>query len=311
MMELLKMLQEIRTPWLDTVMQLVTEMGDETFFMLIGLVVIWCVNKTWGFRIMLAGLTGTAANQLLKAVFLIPRPWILDPGFAIVESAKEGASGYSFPSGHTHSAVSIFGMLACWLRRKWVTALCVALVLLVAFSRMCLGVHTPLDVGASLVLGTVMVLGTVWLCKRGEGSRKGRAAVWCGALVLVLLSALYITFAPVTERNVAEFDAHGVESIWKLFGATLGMVLAWYMDEYYTHYETKAPLWAQAVKLIGGAAIVLGVKAGLKPVFIALMGDGAPANVLRYCLMAFAGGGLWPMAFRFFAKPAEEKHPAM
>lgn len=49
-------------------------MGDETFFMVIGMFVFWCVNKKWGYRFMILGLSGTALNQLLNAIFLIPRP---------------------------------------------------------------------------------------------------------------------------------------------------------------------------------------------------------------------------------------------
>ena len=145
-MTILRWLEGLRTPWLDSLMSAVTELGDETVFMVAGLVILWCVNKRWGFRFLLTGLTGSVVNQLLKAIFLIPRPWVLDPSFTIVESARAGATGYSFPSGHTQSAATLFGTLAMWSRRRWSTLLCVAMVLLVGFSRMYLGVHTPADV---------------------------------------------------------------------------------------------------------------------------------------------------------------------
>ena len=114
-MELLKVLEGIRTPFLNEIMSIITVLGDETFFMVVGMIMLWCVSKKWGYRLMLIGMTGTAFNQLLKYIFLIPRPWVLDPTFTIVESAREGATGSSFPSGHTHSAVSVFGTLAMWM----------------------------------------------------------------------------------------------------------------------------------------------------------------------------------------------------
>ena len=157
-MTILKWLEGQRTPWLDGLMSAITELGDETIFMLAGLVILWCVNKRWGFRFLLVGLTGSIMNQLLKAIFLIPRPWVQDPSFTIVESARAGATGYSFPSGHTQSAATLFGTLAMWSRKWWSTLLCVVMVLLVGLSRMYLGVHTPLDVGVSLLTGVVTVV---------------------------------------------------------------------------------------------------------------------------------------------------------
>lgn len=97
-MTILKWLEGLRAPWLDSLMSAVTELGDETVFMVAGLVILWCVNKRWGFRFLLTGLMGSVMNQLLKAIFLIPRPWVLDPSFTIVESARAGATGYSFPA---------------------------------------------------------------------------------------------------------------------------------------------------------------------------------------------------------------------
>lgn len=300
-MELLKLIEGIRTPFLNEIMSLVTMLGDETFFMIVGMTVMWCISKKWGFRLMIIGLAGTGFNQLLKYIFLVPRPWVLDPTFTIVESAREGAGGYSFPSGHTHSAVSVFGTLAMWLKNKWATVICIALIAVVAFSRMYLGVHTPMDVGVSLVLGGALVVILCKLLDRTEHSGKGKAAIAIGLLALIAAVLAYMYLAPVTERNMPEVDLHGKESLWKLLGAATGLVLAWFVDERWTHFDTEAPLWGQLVKLLGGVVIVVAVKSGLKPVLVALMGDVPLAHALRYFLMAAAGAALWPMTFRFYA----------
>lgn len=118
MMELLRLLESIRTPFGEQFAALVTRLGEETFFMLAGLLILWCLDKKWGFRFMVAGLAGTTLNQLLKAIFLIPRPWVLDPEFTIVESARAAATGYSFPSGHTQSATTVFGTTAAWRKKQ-------------------------------------------------------------------------------------------------------------------------------------------------------------------------------------------------
>lgn len=298
-MEFLKTLQGVRTPLFDSIFGAITHLGDETFFMLVSLVVMWCLNKKWGFRILLIGVTGSVANQLLKGIFVIPRPWVLDPTFPIVESAREAAGGYSFPSGHTHSAASVFGVLAVWLRKKWVTIGCIAAVLLVGFSRMYLGVHTPLDVGTSLVLGPVMVIAMAAMLS-GRNENKRLISVALGALALAVVSLVYLYNAPPTEHSIPEVDAEGIANMWKLAGVLLGIAIAAWVDHRYTHFEVAAPLWGQIIKVAGGAALVMGVRLGLKPVFAAMFGEQAFLDGIRYLLMTVIGGAVWPMTFRFF-----------
>ena len=61
-----------------------------------------------------------------------------------------------------------------------------------------------------------------------------------------------------------------------------------------------APLWAQIVKVLGGAALVMGVRLGMKPVLAAVFGEQAFLDGVRYLAMTVVGGALWPMTFRFF-----------
>ena len=301
-MVFLKILSQIRSPFWDGVVSAVTLLGEETFFMLVGLMAFWCLNKKWGYRFMIIGLSGSILNQLLKAIFLIPRPWVLDPTFTIVESAREAATGYSFPSGHTQSAATVFGTLAAWIGKTWVTVGCILLIALVGFSRMYLGVHTPLDVGVSFITGAMTVLGFLYLFRRAEGSRKGKIGIGLIALILALALLAYVSFAPVTERNIAEFDAHGVENAWKLLGTLSGMLLAWWVDDRYTHFETKAVWWAQIGKLLIGLGLVMAIRLGMKPVLNLIFPGAAFSGAIRYFLMAAVGGALWPMTFGFWSR---------
>ena len=108
----LRAIAELRTPLLDTLMQGVTELGGETLFMLFMLVVFWCVDKNKGYFLMLLCFTGTAVNQMLKITFCIPRPWVLDPSFEIVESARAGASGDAANFDHAvKTAWSMLGLV--------------------------------------------------------------------------------------------------------------------------------------------------------------------------------------------------------
>ena len=96
----------------------------------------------------------------MKLLCRVPRPWVLDENFTIVEEAREAASGYSFPSGHSQSAVGTFGGLAVTGKNKVLRWIFIAIAVLVPFSRMYLGVHTLWDVliGSCLALMLVALL---------------------------------------------------------------------------------------------------------------------------------------------------------
>ena len=301
-MQLLYALQEIRTPALDALLQLVTRLGEETVFMVAAIVVFWCVSKKGGYYLLSVGFLGTVANQWLKIVFRIPRPWVLDPNFEIVESAREAATGYSFPSGHTQSAVGTFGGIARMTKVKWLRGACIAIALLVSFSRMYLGVHTPLDVGVSLVVATVLVL-VLWpIVEKAE--EKPAVLGWL-LLAMLVFSGAFLAFLyvfPFPADVDAENLAHAVENGWKLTGAIGGMLIAWWADGKFIHFEVKAVWWAQIVKVVLGLAVVVGIKSGLKAPLIALIGNAGVANAVRYGLMVVFAGALWPMTFKFWGK---------
>ena len=167
-MGVLYALESIRTPALDKIMSVITLLGGELFFMVIAVTVFWCVSKREGYYLMIVGFFGTVINQFLKILCCVPRPWIKDPDFTIVESARAEATGYSFPSGHTQNAVATYGGIARYTRRSWLRVVLVVLTVLIAFSRMYLGVHTPLDVGVSFLIAAVLVLVVYPLMEEAE-----------------------------------------------------------------------------------------------------------------------------------------------
>ena len=103
-MTFLWLLEGIRTPFLDKLMQFITYFGQELIIITFICTLYWCVDKRFAYFLGFSYFTAGLAVQTLKITFRIPRPWVLDPDFHAVESTISGATGYSFPSGHTQGA---------------------------------------------------------------------------------------------------------------------------------------------------------------------------------------------------------------
>ena len=306
-MDVLRFLESIRLPALDTLMQLITEGGGELVFMVLAITVFWCIDKRCGYYIFTVGFFGTIINQFLKLAFRIPRPWVLDPNFTIVESARAGATGYSFPSGHTQNAVGTFGGLARYTKKRWVRVVCIVLAVLIPFSRMYLGVHTPLDVGVSVLVALVLLFAFYPLFSSDE--RQSRA-MWYVLAAVIVLAAAYLAFvlayafpADIDADNLAE----GTKTAFTMAGAVLGLLAVYAADRYRLQFDTKAPLLGQILKLVLGIALLVAIKAGLKAPLHALFG-GYFADLVRYFLMVLFAGCVWPLTFGFFARVGRKKN---
>lgn len=301
-MDILYALEKMRTPFWNGVMSAVTQLGGEVIFIVAAVVVFWCVSKWEGYYLMTIAFCGTVLNQFLKLICRVPRPWVRDPNFTIVESARAEATGYSFPSGHTQNAVGLFGGMARWGGRRWVRLGLTVLALVIAFSRMYLGVHTPADVGVSLVLAAALVLGLYPLMRRAQEKPRYMGYVLAAMLVVSGTFVVFVETCGFPADTDAENLASGIGNAWKMLGAVAGMTLAWLLDRRYIHFETQAVWWAQVIKVAVGMALLLAIKSGLKAPLLALLGHEGLAGGVRYFLLVLVAGAVWPLVFRPMSK---------
>ena len=298
-MEFLYLLEKLRMPGLNEFMLGITYLGDEIAFLAVALIMFWCVDKRRGYYLMSVGFVGTVTSQFMKLACRIPRPWIRDPNFTILEAAREGAGGYSFPSGHSQSSVGTFGSIAVTSKKRWVRWLCIAVMILVPFSRMYIGVHTPADVLVGSAISLVLLLALHPLVFREDG--RGMKWLIAGMLVMAIGYLMYVELYPFP----ADFDAHnlasGQKNAYTLLGCTVGVAIVCAADRKWLNFSTDAVWWAQILKVVLGLAVVLAVKEGLRgPLEVML--PVLPARAVRYFLVVLTAGLIWPMSFRFFAK---------
>lgn len=305
-MALLHFLESIRTPFLDSIVALLTELGGETVFIIFGLLILWCFSKRNGYYLLTVCYSGIILNQFLKILCRVPRPWIKDPTFTIVESAREAATGYSFPSGHTTNAACTAGAIAAIFKKRWVTVICISLIILIGFSRMYLGVHTPLDVGVAIVISLALV---VIINKLYEKIDRDPRLMYLLFGAIVLINVAYLLYTCLWPFP-ADVDAANLESArtngCSLLGASLGMILAYFLDERYIKFEVSACWWAQLIKFVIGAALLIAIKSLLKAPLNALLGE-IFGRIARYFLMLLFIGAIWPLTFKFFGKLGGKK----
>lgn len=299
-MDFLYWLEGVRMPVLNEFMLTITTLGEETAFLAMALIFFWCVDKKRGYLLMSVGFLGTMFNQFMKLWFRIPRPWVLDENFTILEQAREAASGYSFPSGHTTSAVGTFGSIAVSSRKRWVQVLSVTVAVLVGISRMYIGVHTPADVlvGALTSILLIVLLRNVVL----SGSEKGMKVIIAVMIAVAMGLLAFVELYPFP----ADVDVHNLESglknAYTMIGCMVGVAVVYTVDIKYLDFQTKAVWWAQILKAVLGLILVLAVKEGLRSPLEALFAGHMIARAVRYFLIVIVAGIIWPLTFNWFSR---------
>lgn len=298
-MDFLYFLEELRIPWLDAVAAALTHLGGELVFLIAALIIFWCVDKRQGYYLLSVGFLGTLVNQFLKITCRVPRPWVRDPNFTIVESARAEATGYSFPSGHSTSSSGTFGVLATDARNLWVRLGAIALCVLIPLTRLYLGVHTPADVlvGSAISLFFIIVLRPVIYREDGDRLPKLLGVMLALAGAFVAYMELFPFPADVDPDNLHS----ALENSYTLLGALLGMIVVYRADRK-LNFPTDGIWYAQVLKAALGLALALAVKEGLKDPLDAIFGGHMTARSIRYFLLVLAVGIAWPLTFPRFSK---------
>ncbi len=312
-LDILRWIAKIRNPVFDFLFQIITFCGDEIVFMAVAMLLFWCVSKKEGYYILTVGFIGTVINQFLKITFRIERPWVYDESIGVVGNAKDAATGYSFPSGHTQNSVGTFGSLAYIFKKRWVRILSIVLCILVPFSRMYLGVHTPLDVVVSIAIALALVFGLRPVFNKAYGSTKGMIIFISVMVALSVGFVLYLELFNFPDKvyELAPQDdmthlEHSLKNAYTLLGALIGMAVALPIEKKFINFEVKDKWYLQIIKTGVGLGLVLGVKelleVALKPIF----GNSQVIHAFRYFGVVLVAVCVYPLLFPVYRKIDEK-----
>lgn len=293
-MTVLLALQSGRTPFLTWLFSWITQLGGQMFLMLALCALYWCLDKRAALYLAVNFLFGTLFNQVLKLSFRVERPWVRDARIQPVAGAVSAATGYSFPSGHTANATAFFGGLAVYYKKWWVSALGLVLLLLVAFSRLYLGVHTPQDVLVSLLAGVVLLYLSYKAFAWIEQNPRRDGLVLCAGLALAAGMTAFALCRP------DQADAM------KTAGGVCGLMLGWFWEKRRINFSTRATPAGQAFKLAGGLAVMLLLLGAAKAPLNQLLGA-AWGGFARYGLILLFMLAIWPWMFTKIMAKAGEK----
>jgi membrane-associated phospholipid phosphatase len=149
--EIIRYLSQFRGPWVNALSLGFSGIGSTVGYLVLFCILWWGVSWKLGAKLYAALVLSVYLNAVIKDWLAQPRPF----DYADVESVTRPEE-FGFPSGHAQHAALIWPLLAVHFRRRWFTVLAIAMVFLIGFSRVQLGVHFPTDVLGGWILGGIL-----------------------------------------------------------------------------------------------------------------------------------------------------------
>ena len=284
--ELIEALQAAFSPTLDSFFIVCTLLGGDYVYMTLLAVTFWCVDKRSGVRASYVLLASAFLNYWAKMAFRMDKP---PPEYRI---AMEEDVSYGFPSGHAQSAVTFWGWTGLEIRKAWASTLSVGLVVLIALSRIYLGVHYPGDVLGGLLVGVCLVLGArramPYLERKGGGVPRRLRGVLMPLMALLLFGLALAVFPDTTRGSPA-----------LVCGSLFGLSLGFFLESRYVQLSTAVDRRTKAIRAVTGLAAVVGL-AAVTSLVSSWLSPSSPiyTDLLRYAVIGLAIAGGMPAVFR-------------
>ena len=283
-----------------------------SYLIMIPVFVYWVINKRSGLYTLVSYYLCCGINAIVKLTVCAYRPWIRDARVHPAGDAITTATGYSFPSGHTVTAGPIYGGLAVvsWSWKKFVSVILIILLLLTAFSRNYLGVHTPQDVFVGICESVfwLIIISKIFTYLDEHPEKENMLLLIC--FIVGWLGIAYITFKPypmdyvdgklLVDPQAMMNDGYGDICL------LIAFPVARYIEKRWIGFQAPGLKGAGLVAGIAGL-IPLGLMIKfMKPPLDNLLGTHWGHFTYTFILVLYCIA-LWPLVMKAVGKGKEEK----
>jgi len=297
-MEILRALETIRTPFLNVLITWITRLGEEMIIIVIFCLIFWCLSKHKAYVIGIVFFFTAIIVQGMKITFRVDRPWVYDPTFPTVTGAEGTATSYAFPSGHTQAAAAYMIPLGMLLKNKALKFIMFALAILVAFSRMYLGVHFLSDVIVSLAIVFVATLLAIRLYYNAPDNKRSKVLF---PLLITVASVVLLIIVAVLDRAGVTYASELRDSVLAA-GAALGFAIGMYIEQMYINFSVKTKnVGLQILKFVLGLVGTFAIMEGAR-----ILGSGLVADGFRYAFVTLWITAVYPLIIKKFFAVKEE-----
>ena len=290
--------------WLTPLMESITFLGDEQFYLLILPIFVWWIDVGLGLRIGISLLLSAGINGTVKLFFGMPRPYWVEPK---IIGLSEGTT-YGFPSGHSQNALVVWGRLAVWLKGRWTKIGLGVLIFLISLSRMYLGVHFPTDVLGGWLIGGLLLWALIrfdkpvrnWLGRQSLGGQIS-TVVLVSLLILAVGSIAFLTSKgripeyPIPPHADPQTPDDFITAAGTLLGMGIGGALLLDWGQFRTNVGWPKRIGRYILGVIGLLALYLGLSA------IFPSDDTLVAAIFRYVRYGLLGIWVTYLAPRLFS----------
>ena len=289
-----------------------TWLGELNTALIIMALLYWCVSKDFGAYLLMGWSGNRLVNGMLKVTVCAYRPWIRDARVVPYGDSITTATGYSFPSGHTMNAATVYGGGA--VRKDLPRVLRIVLgllVLLVAFSRNYLGVHTPQDVLVGAAAGILVMWLTVKLMEWVKIHSEKDLLVVCIGIGLAIAVAIYAAVKPYpvdkdAAGKVLVEGAKMANDTFKGVGWCAAFLTGWILERRFVQFSTDISMVKRITRLAVGLLSYYAVSLIFVPAVKNWI-SGAPGTFVSCYLQMLYVAFIFPWILKRFEKTDSEQ----